>query len=327
MRNEMATLKTYMTGAQDRLAAAGVDRPDLDARLLVQHVLGWAQTKLLLNLNHVLTETEVKALDEAVARRVKREPVSRIIGRRAFWKSEFKVSPQTLDPRPDSETLIEAALKYVTPSPERILDLGTGTGCLLLSLLMEWPKASGVGLDISEEAVETARENAQAMQLSDRVEFVATDWNEYPHGIAERHPLPNPLPQGRRGDEASSPSPALRERAGRGCGDAKANAPIFDLLISNPPYIAEAEIAALEPEVAQYDPMRALIAADEGLGCYISIARHLNKWLKPGGWVLFEIGHAQGGAVKSILAEAGMSVIHLLPDLAGSDRVILARRP
>jgi release factor glutamine methyltransferase len=283
----MTTIRDYLTRAQDLLESAGIENPDLDARLLVQHVTGRSQVDLLMNLNRMLTETEVKDLDAAVARRTRREPVSRITGRRGFWRSEFKVTPQTLDPRPDSETLVEAAIKHVLPAPARILDLGTGTGCLLLSLLMEWPKTTGVGLDISEEAVATARENAQSIGrgIETRVEFAATDW------------------------EAFSP------------------AGLFELVISNPPYIAEHEFADLAPEVAQYDPHRALSGGEDGLDCYRSIGGSLKKWLTPGGWLLLEIGHAQAESVKSLLAEAGMNVLHVIPDLAGSDRVIAARRP
>jgi release factor glutamine methyltransferase len=281
----MTALKDILHQSQDRLEAAGIDKPDLDARLLAQHVLNISQVELLMNLNRMLSEDEVKALHAAIARREKREPVSRIIGRRAFWKSEFKITLQTLDPRPDSETLIEAALKAMPVPPARILDLGTGTGCLLLSLLTEWPKAQGVGLDISEEAVATARENARDLKLDQRAEFIATDWEKY-----------------------AAPEP-------------------FDLVVSNPPYIAAHEIPGLAPEVAQHDPIAALAGGEDGLECYRSISMRLKKWLKPGGTVLFEIGHTQADAVKSLLAGEGMDVLHTVPDLAGSDRVVVARRP
>jgi release factor glutamine methyltransferase len=290
----MTTIKDFIAQAQGQLIAAGIENPDLDVRLLVQHVLGWSQTKLLLNLNHVLTESEVKDLNAAIERRAQREPVSRIIGTRGFWKSEFKITPQTLDPRPDSETLIEATLKFVKPAPATILDLGTGSGCLLLSLLLEYKGATGVGLDISKEAVETARQNAQSLSLMARAEFETADWENWP-----------PI---------SSPLPFHRGRA-------------FDLIISNPPYIALGEIPSLSPEVSRYDPMGALVAGADGLDCYRSIAKHYKKWLKPQGWALFEIGHTQAEGVKSILAQAGMTVLHVVPDLAGSDRVIVARSP
>lgn len=279
------TIKDFLATARPRLVDAGIENPELDLRLLIQHVTGMSHPELLMNLNRMLSEAEVKSLDAVLSRRAAREPVSRIVGNRGFWKSDFRLSVQTLDPRPDSETLIEAALKYTLPPPARVLDLGTGTGCLLLSLLQEWPQAGGVGLDISADAVATARENAALLRLSSRVEFVESDWEKY---------APNES---------------------------------FDSIISNPPYIADGEIEGLAPEVSRYDPLAALAGGEDGLDCYRSIVARLPKWLKKGGWVFFEIGHSQGNAVKSLLAGAGMDVINIVPDLAGSDRVVVAKMP
>jgi release factor glutamine methyltransferase len=278
-------IKSYIAQAKAKLDAAGVENPETDIRLLIQHALKIEHAALLMNLNRMLVDDEVKLLDGYIARRANREPVSRITGSRGFWKHEFKITPQTLDPRPDSETLVETALKRVRPAPVTILDLGTGTGCLLLSLLGEWVKARGVGLDISEEAAVTARENAQSLNLASRAEFIATDWENY------------------------TPAEA------------------FDLVISNPPYIALHEIPDLAPEVTTYDPPAALVGGMDGLDCYRSIAGLLPRFLKKGGWVLFEIGHTQANDVKSILANAGCVMIDTVPDLAGSDRVIVAKMP
>ncbi|MBL8714050.1 MAG: peptide chain release factor N(5)-glutamine methyltransferase [Alphaproteobacteria bacterium] len=269
----------------EQLESLGIENPETDIRLLVQHALQISHTKFVSSLNRVLTDAEVKTLDGMIARRAAREPVSRIIGTRGFWKSEFKLSPQTLDPRPDSETLIEAALKYSDVPPATILDLGTGTGCLLLSLLQEYPKATGLGIDISEEAAATARENAVALNLAERASFLAVDWNDW---------------------QASAP---------------------FDLVISNPPYIAPDEMAGLEPEVTKYDPVTALVGGDDGLECYRSIAALLPRALKKGGLVVLEIGHLQAEAVKSILALSDIAVIQTLTDLGGSDRAVVARMP
>lgn len=281
----MTSISEFMATASDKLAAANIENPETDIRLLVQHALQIYHAKFVSSLNRVLTDAEVKTLDGMIARRAAREPVSRIIGTRGFWKSEFKLSPQTLDPRPDSETLIEAALKYSDAPPATILDLGTGTGCLLLSLLQEYPKATGLGIDISEEAAATARENAVALNLADRASFLATDWNDW---------------------QASAP---------------------FDLVISNPPYIAPDEMAGLEPEVTKYDPVTALVGGDDGLECYRSIAALLPRALKRGGLVVLEIGHLQAEAVKSILALSDIAVIQTLTDLGGSDRAVVARMP
>lgn len=281
----MVTVSAYIAAVKDKLATAGVENPETDIRLLIQHVLKIDHAALMMNLNRMLSDAEVKDLNDAIIRRAKREPVSRIIGRRGFWKYDFKVAPQTLDPRPDSETLVEAALKYATPAPATILDLGTGTGCLLLSLLGEWMNAKGVGLDISAEAVATARDNATDLKFDTRATFIEKDWANY-----------------------TPPAP-------------------FDLVISNPPYIAVSEIAGLAPEVTEYDPAAALVGGVDGLDCYRSIASLLPRFLKKGGWVVFEIGHAQANDVKSLLANAGAAVIHTVQDLAGSDRVIVAQMP
>ncbi|MDE1150944.1 MAG: peptide chain release factor N(5)-glutamine methyltransferase [Micavibrio sp.] len=278
-------LKDYITQAQDRLASCGIESPELDVSLLVQHVLGWTQTKLFMNSDYILGDDEVASLNIAISRRMGREPVSRIIGHRGFWKSEFKISPQTLDPRPDSETLIEAAVKLVQPAPKRVIDLGTGSGCLLLSLLQEWPEAEGVGLDLSAAAVATAAENAAALKLDERVKFMATDWEAY----------------------------AAQDG--------------FDVVISNPPYITAEELTGLEPEVIQYDPMLALAGGDDGLDAYRSIVPLLKNLMPRGGWIVFEIGHTQANSVKTMLAEAGGTMIQVFTDLGGSDRIVAAKMP
>jgi release factor glutamine methyltransferase len=239
----------------------------------------------LLSLNQLADISQEQDLESVVCRRLAREPVSRILGTRDFWKSCFKLGKDTLDPRPDSETLIETALKYVPQGAHRVLDLGTGTGCLLLSLLQEWPAASGVGVDISEGATEIAKENAQDLGLDHRARFVTGHWESF---------------------QTDSP---------------------FDVLISNPPYITEAEIKTLAPEVAQYDPLRALSGGKDGLDCYRSIIKTAKNWLKPGGWLFFEIGHRQGKTVKDLLEQGGFHVLQTVPDLAGNDRCTVARIP
>lgn len=285
----MTSVREALSRMREQFSAAGIDSAEADARILAQHALGMTREELFLNSDGLLSDSEVNLLDSYVARRLKREPVSRITGARAFWKSDFRIGPETLDPRPDSETLIEAALKHV-PSPSggggglRVLDLGTGSGCLLLSLLQEWPEAKGVGIDISQGAVELAESNARALGLADRAKFLCGDWK----GMA---------PDGR-----------------------------FDVIISNPPYISEEEVETLEPEVALHDPRRALVAGEGGLACYREITGLLRGLLAPGGYAFFEIGHTQGRAVKDLLEQAGFAVLETAQDLAGSDRCIVARQ-
>ncbi len=268
------------------LEVAGLDAPDLEARLLVQGLLEIRYEELLLNKDKILTSTEEAALRKGLARRLRHEPVSRIVGVRGFWKSDFKITPQTLDPRPDSETLIEAALHWVPEAKNekvRVLDLGTGSGCLLLSLLQEWPQAVGIGIDLSEGAIRAAVANERLLGLQKRVAFQATDWADY-------------KPKGR-----------------------------CDVLISNPPYIAESERGDLAPEVLDYDPHSALFAGPDGLDAYRTLARLTPRWLRPGGLAFYEIGYRQAGAVKELLEAQGQTVLEVRQDLAGHDRVIVAR--
>lgn len=268
------------------LEDAGMETPDIDARLLVQRLLEISHDELLLNYDRLLAATEEAALRKALKRRLKHEPVSRIVGMRGFWKSDFKITSQTLDPRPDSETLIEAALHWVPKEgieKPRVLDIGTGSGCLLLSLLLEWPQAVGIGIDINPGAVRAAIANERLLGLQKRVGFQAVDWEDY-------------KPKGR-----------------------------CDVLISNPPYIAETERESLAPEVLDYDPPEALFAGVDGLDAYRALTRLTPRWLKPGGLAFYEIGHTQAPAVKELLAAHGQTMLETRQDLAGRDRVIVAR--
>jgi release factor glutamine methyltransferase len=280
------TFKDIVLEFKQTLADAGIDTPELDARLLVQGVLEISHEELLLNNNKVLTFGEEGSLRKALGRRLNHEPVSRIMGMRSFWKSEFKVTPETLDPRPDSETLIEAVLEWVPEgltARQRVLDLGTGTGCLLLSILQEWPKAVGVGLDISAGAARTAAANSRRLNLQRRAGFMVQDWAKFrPKGLC-------------------------------------------DVVISNPPYIAEKEREDLAPEVLDYDPPEALFGGHDGLVAYRSLAENLPFFLKPNGLAFFEIGPTQAADVTDILVTGGLTVLQTRHDLAGRDRVLVAR--
>ncbi len=173
------TVREALRGVQERFRAGGIDTPELDARLLLQAATGLRHEDIVMEASRRVTVEALAQLEGMVTRRLKREPVSRILGVRAFWNADFKVTPETLDPRPDSETLVEGVLAHADKAkPLALLDLGTGTGCLLLSLLQELPLAAGLGIDISAGAVETARLNAVTLGLSGRVEFMEKDWKE-----------------------------------------------------------------------------------------------------------------------------------------------------
>ncbi len=278
----MVSVDRFLAQAAARLADAGIDGARTDARLLLQGLLNMRHEDVLMHGARTLAPAEESLLDAALRRRLAREPVSRILGLRAFWKGEYLVTPDTLDPRADSETVVEAALRHAPPSPARVLDLGTGTGCLLLSLLQEWWAAQGTGIDISPGAADAARENARRLGLDPRAEFIAADWMDF---------------------------------NGRG----------FDVVVSNPPYIAADEMPGLAPEVTLYDPRTALVAEEGGLAAYRQLVEKMPFWLKKGGIGVFETGFAQARAVKDLLAAGGFDVLEVTQDLGGRDRAVAFR--
>nr|WP_205911969.1 peptide chain release factor N(5)-glutamine methyltransferase [Rhodobacter sp. SGA-6-6] len=270
-----------MAAAVPRLRAAGVEDAPRDARLLMAHALGVAPDRLTLHIGDEMTGPQAQVFEEAVAARVARKPLSQITGRRLFWGRSFRVTADTLDPRPETETLVAEAL---AGSFSTVLDIGTGTGCILLTLLAERPDATGLGTDISPAALAVARENAAALDLAIRADFRQTSWLD---GIETR----------------------------------------FDLIVSNPPYIAADEMPALAPEVRDHEPLAALTDGADGLTAYRALAAQAPAVLVPGGRLLVEIGPAQGRAVAALFAAAGLADIRILQDLDGRDRVVAARRP
>jgi release factor glutamine methyltransferase len=220
---------------------------------------------------------------------VQREPIAYILGEREFWGLPFKVSPAVLVPRPDSETVIEAALALLADRtrPWRIADLGVGSGCLLLALLREFPNARGLGMDASAEALAVARTNAAALGLEERSVLMAGDWTQ--SGWAER--LAGP----------------------------------FDLVVSNPPYIEAGALSGLMPEVARFEPRIALDGGPDGLAAHRAIAAAAPKLVTAGGRLLAEVGHGQVPEVTRILASVAMTVEAPWKDLGGIERVVSAK--
>jgi release factor glutamine methyltransferase len=276
-----ATIAALLRTGSVHLAAAGVENPRLEARLLLAHALHCRAEDLYRDLSAV-----VRAADfmPSVARRSAREPLAYILGWREFWSLPFHVSPATLIPRPESETIVAAALS-LCPDPEapsRVLDLGTGTGCLLLAFLHERPRGSGVGIDRAEAAVRLARRNAAESRLEARTVFLCGDWAE-------------PI-------------------SGR-----------FDLVLSNPPYIAAAEFAGLMPEVAEHEPRLALDGGPDGLAAYRAIIAALPGLLTPAGAAVLELGSGQFTAVAALARRSGLGS-EARRDLAGEDRAMILRR-
>ncbi|MGI1661299.1 peptide chain release factor N(5)-glutamine methyltransferase [Palleronia sp. KMU-117] len=278
------TVGQALVQATRRLAAAGVEGASRDARWLLAWALGTPPERLTLALPEPMTSDTAARFDIAIARRVTHEPVSHITGRRLFWGREFAVDRDVLDPRPETEVLVELALAEPF---ERVLDLGTGTGCILVTLLAERPEAIGTGTDISAAARSHAWGNAVRHRVSDRVEILASDWFR---------PLDD------------------RGIAGR-----------FDLVVSNPPYIAAAEMAGLSRDVREHEPRLALTDEGDGLSAYRAIAAGVEKVLAPGGRVLVEIGPAQARAVAAMFRQAGLDDVAVHPDLDGRDRVVSGR--
>lgn len=262
--------------------------PSQDARALVGHATGLDYSELVLRADRELTEAERLALLGFVERRLRHEPVGRILGSRDFRGLELEVSAATLEPREDTEVLVEAGLAFLRERGGRgatVADLGTGTGAILLSVLDEIPDAMGVAVDISEPALATARRNAVRVGVVDRFQGVIGDY-----------------------------APAFRPES-------------FDLILSNPPYIATEVIAGLDAEVRDYDPTLALDGGVDGLAAYRAIAPQAHAALKPGGALMVEIGFDQGEAVSALFVSAGFTDVAVRRDLGERDRVVIGYKP
>lgn len=272
----MIGLQAALADIAARLADAGITDARREARILLAAALGIDTTSLQL-----IDQIDPARYQAHLQRRAAREPMAFITGRREFWGLEFEVSPATLIPRPDSETLIQAALAEC-PAPSRILDLGTGTGCLLLALLSERPGAFGVGVDVAPAAAHLAARNAQRLGLSTRAGFIAGDWAA---------PLRGP----------------------------------FDLILSNPPYITQADMDDLMPEVAGFEPARALDGGPDGLDAYRAILQALPSLFGPGAVAVLEIGAGQAPDLADLAGFYGFSAM-FQADLAGIERAAILRR-
>jgi release factor glutamine methyltransferase len=259
------------------------DSPRLDAELLMAHALHIERSELLLKLPELRALAEFSTLIE---RRQQSEPIAHIIGKKEFWGLDFQVTPDVLIPRPDSELLIEEAVRiFASAHPHRIVDLGTGSGALLLATLHEFPEAKGLGMDASAAALQIAHNNADALGLADRAKFLLLDWT-------------------------------LRDWTGSlGSG--------FDLILANPPYVATR--ARLSADVANFEPHQALFAGEQGLDDYRIIIPALEKLLSPTGTALLEIGFDQANPVSEIAIKSGYHV-ELKQDLGSNDRLLVLRR-
>lgn len=266
------------------LNAADIPDAGRDARRLLAHVLKVPSGRLTLFLPEPVDPDLEVVFNVLIERRCERVPVSHLTGRRLFYGREFLVTPEVLDPRPETETLIEVALAEPFGS---VLDLGTGSGCILLTLLAEREGAVGIGTDLSEAALNVAYWNRNALRLETRADLRRGDW------------------YAALGDRDDS----------------------FDLIVSNPPYIAAEEMQDLAPEVRDHEPRLALTDEGDGLSAYAAICEGARRHLAPDGRLAFEIGPTQGRAVAAMMQAAGLVRVTVVPDLDGRDRVVLGSNP
>jgi release factor glutamine methyltransferase len=284
MADATGTIGAALAETRTALQAAGIESAALDARLLVAAALDARVESVIAWPERAVPTEAVVRLGALVQRRVAREPMAYILGRREFWSLDFAVTPATLTPRPDSETLVSAVLGAVPDGQAtlRLVDFGVGTGCLLLSLLSELPSAHGLGIDRDPATVDVARTNALRLNLVDRASFAQGDW---------------------------------------GCG---LSGP-FDVVVSNPPYIATADLATLGPELG-YEPRLALDGGTDGLDAYRALIPDAARLLRAGGLIALEIGAGQASQVQQLLTASGFSPVEAHKDLAGVVRCLLARR-
>jgi len=272
------------------LTAHGISNPRLDAEVLLAHALGTDRTGLYTRLHVPLSLEQQETFRVLFQRRMQREPLQYITGVREFWSLEFKVDLRVLIPRPETEVVVETALRLLSQSAIRnpqsaILDIGTGSGCIAIVLAKELPQAEVWATDVSADALAVAGENARHHGVAERIRFLQGD-------------LFSPL-------------------AGKEDG--------FDLIVANPPYIARPELAALQPEVRDWEPLAALDGGPDGLDVYRHLLHEGPTYLRTGGWLVMEIGHGQGTAVLRLARERrDLADCRCVSDYAAGERVVIA---
>ena len=276
----------------DQLRQAGVPEARREAGSLLAHILSRDRSFILSHADDLVAEPQIAQLQEFLTRRSRGEPLQYITGLQEFYGLDFEVGPGVLIPRPETELLIETALKLVANSAPFICDVGTGSGCIAITLLHELPAAAGtraLAIDVSPAALTVAARNARRHSVSERIEFLASDCF-----------------------------------AALAAGDARHSG--FDLIVSNPPYVADAEVAGLQVEVRDFEPRRALTAGPDGLAIIRRLLRDASSFLKPGGHFLFEIGFGQATAVEQLIDQDRWELLGIHADLQGIPRTVALRR-
>lgn len=283
----MKNLAEAVMTAKRRFAEAGLADAAFEARYLVGGLLGLSNTEVFTGGDRLLTLAETARIEDAIARRVRNEPVHRILGAREFFGLTLRLSKETLEPRPDTETLVEAILPHaqkiaVNRGAVRLLDMGTGTGAIALALVKAVPQLKAVGSDISRDALDTAAANAHLNGIADRFATSESRWFDKIEGC-------------------------------------------FDIIVSNPPYIRSDVIPDLQPDVRDFDPLAALDGGPDGLDAYRDIADGARRFLEPGGLIGLEIGYDQKETVAAIFEQQGFTLIEAVRDYGGNDRVLVLR--
>ena len=281
----MKTRAEALTDLRRTLGEAGFETAALDARLLLLTALGISATDLITRPDTLLSPDEAETLASFTRRRLDHEPVARIVGVREFWGLPFRLSPETLVPRPDTETVVETALDLLPDrqAPLRVVDFGTGSGCILVALLHELPQATGLGVDLSFGALVTARTNAIGNRVGSRCHFALSRWADAVSGT-------------------------------------------FDLMVSNPPYIASGVIPTLDEEVREHDPRLALDGGPDGLEPYRILLSEAGRLLAPQGLLVVEIGYDQAEDLISLARIYGLEIVRIAHDLSDTPRSIAMKR-
>lgn len=290
MLREIWTILEILRWTTTYFKSHHIEQSRAAAEMLLAHALGVERIDLYIQYERSLTAEELERFKRFIQRRIRREPVAYIIGRKEFWSMDLKVTPDVLIPRPETESLVEVVLKTVRTAPKqaplRVLDLGTGSGAIVLAIASEWPGQNFYAVDRSGKALAVAQDNARAHALDKAITFLQGDWFGPVHDLG-------------------------------GC---------FDVIVSNPPYISSHEFEALPPEIARHEPRDALLGGSDGLDAIRLIIRQAPEHLVPGGWLFFEIGHDQWAAVDLLISETKLySDWAVTKDYGGHNRVVRAK--